>query len=126
MTTPIKKLVIIIFNSLLLIVLEVPITNGNTNNGSLVLREDKPDTGSFVNTIQRSSKKKTANNIIGTYPLESFIFFFSLKFPSMNQLTKSPIIDMLIMILPSVSPIQRVERKKIKIPLCKLVFNILI
>ncbi|CAI8173639.1 MAG: Uncharacterised protein [Crocinitomicaceae bacterium] len=71
---PIKKVVVIVFHSLLEILVQEPIIKGSKRSGSFILSTLSPIVVSFEIGSQRSSIKKSPEKIIGKY-FWSFIFF---------------------------------------------------
>ena len=71
---PIKKVVIIIFHSLLAKLIQDPIIKGSRRSGSFILSTLSPIVVSFEIGSQRSSIKKSPEKIMGKY-FWSFIFF---------------------------------------------------
>ena len=71
---PIKKVVIIVFHSLLAKLVQDPIIKGVKRSGNFILRTFSPIVVSFEIGSQRSSIKKSPEKIMGKY-FWSFIFF---------------------------------------------------
>ena len=71
---PIKKVVIIVFHSLLEILVQDPIIKGSKRSGNFILSTLSPIVVSFEIGNQKSSIKKSPEKIIGKY-FWSFIFF---------------------------------------------------
>ena len=110
---PIKKVVIIIFHSLLERLLQDPIIRGSRRSGNFILSTFSPILVSPEIGSQISSIKKSPENIIGKY-FWSFIFFhFNWKSNSKIQLRVRPIRERLIGNLPKLKLAARQEIKKI-------------
>ena len=71
---PIKKVVIIVFHSLLEKLVQDPIIKGSKRSGNFILSTFSPIVVSFEIGSQKSSIKKSPEKIIGKY-FWSFIFF---------------------------------------------------
>jgi hypothetical protein len=120
---PIKKVVIIVFHSLLEKLVQDPIIRGSRRSGNFILSTFIPTMVSLEIGSQRSSIKKSPDRIKGKY-FWSFIFFhFKWKSNSKSQLSVSPIKEILIGTLPKLMLAARQEIKKTYIFLCVELFN---
>ena len=109
---PIKKVVIIVFHSLLEKLVQDPIIKGRRRSGNFILSTLSPIVVSFEIGSQKSSIKKSPEKIKGKY-FRSFIFFhFNWKCSSKTQFRVSPIKDRLIGTLPRLMLAARQEIKK--------------
>ena len=120
---PIKKVVIIVFHSLLEKLVQDPIIKGSKRSGNFILSTFSPIVMSFEIGSQRSSIKKSPEKIKGKY-FSSFTFFhFNWKFDSKSQLIVSPIKEILIGTLPRLMLAARQEIKKTYTFLCVVLFS---
>ena len=119
---PIKKVVIIVFHSLLEKLVQDPIIRGSRRSGNFILSTFIPTMVSLEIGSQRSSIKKSPERIMGKY-FWSFIFFhFKWKSNSKSQLSVSPIKEILIGTLPKLMLAARQEIKKTYTFLCVVAF----
>ena len=110
--TPIKKVVMTVFHSLLEKLVQEPIIMGSRRSGNFILSTLSPIVVSFETGSQRSSTKKRTEKIMGRY-FWSFIFFhFIWNFDSKSQFIESPIKERLIGTLPRLILAARQEIKK--------------
>ena len=120
---PIKKVVIIVFHSLLEILVEDPIIRGSRRSGNFILSTLSPIIVSLEIGSQRSSIKKSPEKIMGKY-FWSFIFFhFNWKSCSKIQFRVKPIKEILIGTLPKLMLAARQEIKKTYTFLCVVLFS---
>ena len=120
---PIKKVVIIVFHSLLEILVQDPIIMGSKRSGNFILSAFSPIMVSFEIGSQKSSIKKSAEKIMGKY-FWSFIFFhFNWKSNSKSQFSVRPIKERLIGALPKLMLAARQEIKKTYTFLCVVAFS---
>ena len=120
---PIKKVVIIIFHSLLEKLVQDPIIKGRRRSGNFILSTFSPIVVSFEIGSQKSSIKKSPEKIIGKY-FWSFIFFhFNWKSSSKIQFRVSPIKERLIGTLPKLMLAAKQEIKKTYTFLCVVFFS---
>ena len=115
---PIKKVVIIIFHSLLEKLVQDPIIKGRRRSGNFILSTFSPIVMSFEIGSQRSSIKKRPEKIIGKYFCSFILFHFNWKSSSKIQLRVRPIKERLIGTLPRLMLAARQEIKKTYTFLC--------
>jgi len=120
---PTKKVVMIVFHSLLEKLVQDPIIRGSRRSGNFILSTLSPIVVSFEIGSQRSSIKKSPEKIMDKYFWSFIRFHFKWKFDSKSQLKVRPIKERLIGTFPRLMLAARQEIKKTYTFLCVVLFS---